>query len=173
MARLQVWGTFKITDRLKKHNVLEYCSKKRFHGHSCPYMFVLDDLPGELVSSNGTVIETFNSPADPGATTLNKVPVSKYLEAAGMSSLDAKISRSGRFVRDKGAVFLLKIKFEMDEEKLGYFGAFFTNPETETLPTRFTIRVERIAEAGFKVSTIVPRDFPNFRILLCTYYAIG
>ena len=92
------------------------------------------------MSYNGTVLRQFNIDQETEKL-LKEVPVSTILEAAGVGSL------SDDKLRDRGGVFMITIQFHIDHSKLGYF----TNPEQEKLPTKFTIHVNRLAQAAYKV----------------------
>ena len=111
---------------------------------SCPYVYVMRRIPGELVSIDGTVLRSFNKEEE-FSTSLKEVPISSFLEAAGV---DLKTNKR---LRDKGGVFMITIKFHLDYSKLGYFTGLLLNPSGETLPTKFTIQVSKLAKAGYKV----------------------
>ena len=132
---------------------LEFCSSSNFQPSpgdkdsslGCPYIYTLRDTPGELLSYNGTVMRIFD-PSHKLGRSLREVPVSSYLAAAGVSSL------SDWKLRDRGGVFLISLQFQRDHTKLGYLTGLLTNPEREKLPTKFSIHVKRLAQAGYKVS---------------------
>ena len=54
--------------------------------------------------------------------------------------------------REKGGVFLINIKFHLDFSKIGCFTGLLSRPDSEKLPSKFTIRVNRLAQAGYKVA---------------------
>lgn len=151
---------------------LEFCSTKKFTTrseedindlvNSCPYVYVMRNFPGELVSYNGSVLHRFDGKRGDGI--LRDVPIWKFLEAAGVNSLDSRISQTNKILRDKGGVFMITIKFHLDLEEVGYFGGFFSNPDTQLLPTKFTVRVEKLAQAGYKVREVVGHSRTHRRV---------
>lgn len=150
---------------------LEFCSPTNLPTNSregeskpaCPYVYATRKLPGELVSYNGTVLRKFNKDQETEKL-LKEVPVSTFLEAAGVGSL------SEDKLRDRGGVFMITIQFHLDHSKLGYFTGLTTNPEQEKLPTKFTIHVNRLAQAGYKVREVVSHTRNQRRVR--TYYGL-
>jgi len=147
---------------------LEFCSSTNLKPNPgerlpCPYIYGIRKIPGELVSYNGTVLMTFNS--EQGIeSSLREVPVSTFLEAAGVSSLsDGKL-------RDRGGVFLITVQFQLDNSRLGYLTGLLTNPTTEKLPTKFSIHVNRLAQAGYKVREVVSHTKNQRRVR--TYFGL-
>jgi len=154
---------------------LEFCSSSRVSSNnddhikddemesSCPYVYAMKKIPGDLVSYNGTLLEQFNKDEE-SSTLLKEVPVSTYLEAAGVHSLNDEV------LRDKGGVFMITVKFHLDYSKIGYFTGLFTNPEKERLPTKFTVHVNKLAQAGYKVREVVGHTRTHRRVR--TYYGL-
>lgn len=66
-------------------------------------------------------------------------------------------------------MFLINIKFHLDHSKLGYFTGLVSSPE-EKLPSKFTIRVSRLTQAGYKVREVLGHQ-GNIRRTR-TYYGI-
>ena len=60
----------------------EFCSEK-VPGQDCPYEFSLRSLPGQLVSTSGSVLASF----DGGEDQLRHLTVQSFLEAAGVGDL--------------------------------------------------------------------------------------
>jgi len=153
---------------------LEFCSNKKYTtrseedindlNNSCPYIYVMTHFPGQLVSYNGSVLHRFDGKQG-GDGILRDVPLWKFLEAAGVNSLDSRTSQTNnKVLRDMGGVFMITIKFHLDLAEVGYLGGFFSNPETQLLPTKFTVRVEKLAEAGYKVREVVGHSRTHRRV---------
>ena len=53
-------------------------------------------------------------------------------------------------------MFLINIKFHLDFSKIGYLTGLLSRPDSEKLPSKFTIRVNRLAQAGYKVGVTPP-----------------
>ena len=66
-------------------------------------------------------------------------------------------------------MFLINIKFHLDHSKLGYFTGLVSSPE-EKLPSKFTIRVSRLTQAGYKVREVLGHQGNTRRTR--TYYGI-
>ena len=132
---------------------LQFCSSSVFEpnnqnmegGQTCPYIYTMRDTHGELLSYNETVLRHFTN-SKKEEKSRKEVPVSAYLEAAGVSSL------SDWKLRDRGGVFLITIQFHLDHSKLGFLTGLLTNPDQEKLPTKYSIKVKRLAKAGYKVT---------------------
>jgi len=153
---------------------LEFCSNTKYTTrseenmdeliNSCPYVYVMRNFPGQLVSYNGSVLHSFDGKQG-GDGILRDVPLWKFLEAAGVNSLDSRISQTNnKILRDKGGVFMITIKFHLDLDEVGYLGGFFSNPDTQLLPTKFTVRVEKLAQAGYKVREVVGHSRTHRRV---------
>ena len=104
-------------------------------------------IPGYLVSFNGTVLKMFDKDED-SVESLKKVSVATFLQAAGVGALGDDI------LRDKGGVFMITVKFHLDSSKIGFFTRLFSSPSTEKLPTKFTVHVNKLAQAGYKVISL-------------------
>eukprot|EP00092_Neocalanus_flemingeri_P032033 GFUD01034815.1.p1 GENE.GFUD01034815.1~~GFUD01034815.1.p1 ORF type:complete len:419 (-),score=97.40 GFUD01034815.1:129-1385(-) len=148
---------------------LEFCSSNKVSSNpeehfdednresNCPYVYSMKTMPGELVSYNGTVLKHFNK--DPEiSSSLKKVPVSTFLEAAGVDGLSDKV------IRDKGGVFQITVKFHLDYSKIGYFTGLLSSPEQEKLPTKFTVQVNKLAQAGYRVREVVGHTRTHRRV---------
>jgi len=153
---------------------LEFCSNTKYTTrskkdsndlmNSCPYVYVMRNFPGQLVSYNGSVLHSFDGKQE-GDGIHRDVPLWKFLEAAGVNSIDSRISQTNnKILRDMGGVFMITIKFHLDLDKVGYLGGFFSNPDTQLLPTKFTVRVEKLAEAGYKVREVVGHSRTHRRV---------
>merc|ERR1712106_302579 len=151
----------------------EFCSQIKLASNSelfdesenksrCPYVYGMRKIPGELVSFNGTVIKHFNKEEEISSS-LKEVPISTFLEAAGVDTLGARL-------RDKGGVFMITVKFHLDYSKIGYFTGLFISPEKTSLPTKFTLRVSKLAKAGYKVREVVGHTKTQRRVR--TYYGM-
>ena len=56
-------------------------------------------------------------------------------------------------------MFLINIKFHLDFSKIGYLTGLLSRPDTEKLPSKFTIRVNRLAQAGYKVGAMIKSQY--------------
>ena len=72
--------------------------------------------------------------------------------------------------REKGGVFLINIKFHLDFSQIGYLTGLVSRPDREKLPTKFTIRVNRLAQAGYKTKEIISHTGDTRRTR--TYYGL-
>ena len=93
------------------------------------------------------MLKHFNN-AQELSSSLKEVPISTFLEAAGVDLL------SSQRLRDKGGVFMITVKFHLDYSKIGYLSGLFSISEQGTLPTKFSVNVSKLAKAGYKVCAI-------------------
>lgn len=68
----------------------EFCSEKQA-GQECPYEFSLRSLPGQLVSTSGSVLASFDK--EEGEDQLRELTVQSFLEAAGVENLSEETLR--------------------------------------------------------------------------------
>merc|ERR1712055_445235 len=67
-------------------------------------------------------------------------------------------------MRDKGGVFLITVKFQLDYSKFGYFTGLLSCLHTQRLPTKFTIHVNKLAQAGYKVREVLSHSQTHRRV---------
>jgi len=142
----------------------EFCNSEHYGvDEECPYEYSIRNLPGRLKSVNGSTIAKF-SPDDVRGDAIKSMTVENYLQAAGVNSLDEDV------LREKGGVFLINIKFHLDYSKIGWLTGLLSSPRTQKLPSKFTIHVNRLAQAGYKVKEVISHDGETRRIR--TYYGL-
>jgi len=129
----------------------------------CPYVYAMKKIPGELKSYNGSVLAHFNKDQDISSS-LKEVPISTFLEAAGVNFLKNKK------LRDKGGVLMITVKFHLDYDRIGFLTGLLSNPRTQTLPTKYTIHVSKLARAGYKMREVVGHTKNERRVR--TYYGL-
>ena len=131
----------------------EFCSEERLRDgeneSSCPYVYSMKKIPGELLSYNGTVLKHFNN-AQELSSSLKEVPISTFLEAAGVDLVHSQR------LRDKGGVFMITVKFHLDYSKIGYLTGLFSSLEHGSLPAKFSLSVSKLVKAGYHVCIIQP-----------------
>ena len=67
-------------------------------------------------------------------------------------------------------MFLINIKFHLDHSRLGYMTGLVSSPARDRLPSKFTIRVSRLTQAGYKVREVLDHQGNTRRTR--TYYGL-
>eukprot|EP00397_Hematodinium_sp_SG-2012_P018375 GEMP01018820.1.p1 GENE.GEMP01018820.1~~GEMP01018820.1.p1 ORF type:complete len:353 (+),score=63.02 GEMP01018820.1:222-1280(+) len=154
--------TLSLRDRVE---ALTFCKEFRANhpGSSyCPFSYDTNKLHGRLLGHDGKVIAALPSKGAGAKKDSDELTLSSWLHAAGVR-LD-EMNVNNRTLREKGVTLLVLVHYDHDDS-VGFWNSFW---ERQSLPMKYSIRVLRLSDAGYKRREVIGHQGTT-RVTRCSW----